>query len=248
RFTASTDPQALEHLRDDPNLHYNRRRMIDKYDGAVAYVDSQVGRLLRRVDELGLAETTMVVLTADHGESLGEHGLHGHEYQIYEPLVRIPLIVRLPGLGPSRVAEAVEHVDILPTVLRSFGLSGDDSFDGGLLPLERGPADPGDVFAETWVRKVGRRAMVRSGRWKLIVNDPRFETDERPGFRSPRVELYDLDADPGELKNVASSERERRDDLERQLGDWMTDYTVKPLPIHVGQGELEMLRSLGYVE
>jgi arylsulfatase len=239
RFGSAAAPQALEALKSNPAVHQRRRQIIDRYDGALAWVDHQVGRLLHGLDEHGLRDRTMIVFTADHGEGLGEHGLHGHVLQIYEPLVHVPLVVHVPGNVPGRVSHNVEHVDILPTVLHELGVEGGPGFDGRGLPLD-GAHSPRDVFAETWVQNKGRKAMINDGRWKLILSDP--------GFGNGTRELYDLGADPLELEDMTAREPERAAELEARLRAWMAGPPVGHQFIGHGDQERAMLRALGYVE
>lgn len=240
RFLAAPGPKALSALRKKPGLYRHRKKIIDEYDGAVAFVDSQVGRLLGRLKEMGLRDRTMLVLTGDHGEGLLEHGLHGHVLQIYEPLVRVPLIIYVPRIRPSRVVDNVEHIDILPTVLHQFGLDVAPSFDGRVLPLDGSAYPPRDAYAETWVSGQGRKVMINDGRWKLIMSDPGFGADER--------ELYDLQSDPGESVNLAAQEYEKTAELEERLLGWMKDYVAGHHFIGSTPAEVEMLKSLGYIE
>ena len=102
------------------------------YDGEIAFADSEIGRLLARLRSLGLAERTLVVFAADHGESLGEHGYTGHGMRLYEPAVRVPLIASFPGRlrQGRRVKELVRLVDLMPTVLSLLQIDVDRPFDG----------------------------------------------------------------------------------------------------------------------
>ena len=102
------------------------------YDGEIAFADSEIGRLFARLRSLGLAERTLVVFAADHGESLGEHGYTGHGMRLYEPAVRVPLIASFPGRlrQGRRVKELVRLVDLMPTVLSLLQIDVDRPFDG----------------------------------------------------------------------------------------------------------------------
>jgi arylsulfatase A-like enzyme len=240
RFRSAAAPQTLEALKTTPAVYERRRQIIDRYDGALAWVDHQVGRLLRGLEEHGLRDRTMIVFTADHGEGLGEHGLHGHVLQIYEPLVHVPLVVHVPGNVPGRVSRNVEHVDVLPTVLHKLGVEGAASLDGRVLPLDGAAHASRDAFAETWVQGKGRKVMINDGRWKLILSDP--------GFGNGTRELYDLGADPLELDDVAAREPERAAELEARLRAWMAGPPVGHQFIGHGDQERAMLRALGYVE
>ena len=127
------DPHAPYHLRKEfaspePNGHPDNtaewadketRDRINKYDSEIGYADHHIGKLLAEVDDLGLRDSTFVALTADHGESLGEHGYVGHGRRLFEGIVHIPLILRYPGTIPAGrvIPEAASLLDLTPTVL-----------------------------------------------------------------------------------------------------------------------------------
>ena len=158
-----------------------------RYLSEVHWVDSQLGRLFDELDRLGLAETTAIVVTADHGEEFGEHGGETHGDLFPEDL-RVPLVVFVPGAAPREVDTAVALIDIAPTIAELFGLPAPESFDGrSLVPFVDGadpPAEP--VFAELIPdAKVPRRAFtVIDGGWQLIVD-----------FKVGSRELYYLHSD-----------------------------------------------------
>lgn len=111
---------------------------VDRYDQEIAYVDAQIGRLVAALDP-----STVVVVTADHGEEFGEHGQRYHARSLYDGVVRVPLIVRLPGAAPRVVATPVSIVDIMPTLLDLAGVTGPTGMNGRtLVPALRGGAAP----------------------------------------------------------------------------------------------------------
>ena len=121
------------------------QRMIDLYDGEIAYLDVQLGRLFRYLDEAGLRETVMTVVTADHGESLDEHDYYfNHGLYLYEPSLHVPLIVEMPddAVTPRRIETQVETFDIFPTVMTAAGLPVAENVHGiDLTPLLTGDVD-----------------------------------------------------------------------------------------------------------
>jgi arylsulfatase A-like enzyme len=141
--------------RVDPASPSGRRRVVSDrdlehllalYEGELGWTDSQVGRLLARLDELGLARDTLVVVTADHGSEFFEHGSIGHRRTLDEEVVRVPLLLRLPGRLPAgrRVAGPVSTVAILPTVLDLTGVPAPESLAStSLVPLIDGREPPG---------------------------------------------------------------------------------------------------------
>jgi arylsulfatase A-like enzyme len=180
--------------------------VIAQYDGALAYMDACIQRLFTRLEELGVADQTIVVLTGDHGESLLEHEVYFDHHGLYEANIHVPLIIRAPGKLPEgkRIPGYVAHQDLLPTVLDLLGeheLVQELEPDGkSVLPLVRG--ERATNYAElyltecTWMRKRGWR----THEWKLI------EALEPDFHNFPTFELYNLLEDPREERNLADQE------------------------------------------
>ncbi len=228
------------------------RYMIASYDGEIAFMDDAVGALLRAIDEFAQGDT-LVVFTADHGESLGEHGyFFDHGDYLYDDQTRVPLIVRHPGLPSARsVSELVESVDIMPTVLELAGLPQDGPRRGrSLVPLLRGEPGPdagtrlafseSDSCSEISVRPcrvdgvAGKLYAVRSSEWKL-VRDP----------HGPN-ELFDLVSDPGEERDVSAMHADVAGRLSEEL-----DLLLEGASTHEQELDAETaerLRALGYVD
>jgi arylsulfatase A-like enzyme/Flp pilus assembly protein TadD len=164
------------------------------YDGEVAFVDREIGRLLRRVDEQRLLGNTIVLVTADHGESLGEHREETHGVFVYDATVRVPWIMSGPGVAKGLVTSIVARgVDVMPTLLQLAGVPIPVGSDGrSLVPGLRGdtmPDEPAYLESQMAMRHLGWSAVyaMRDAHWKLI--------------QAPRPELYDLSADPQERQN-----------------------------------------------
>ena len=166
-------------------------------------MDAAIGRLFTVLDELGLAEDTAVVLTADHGETLDEHECWYDHHGLYDPNLVVPLVIRAPGQMPAgvQVDPWVQTKDMTPTMLELLGVDPGLEFDGrSLVPLARGepfvPETEIYLTEATWMRKHGWR----TPEWKLIhALEPDFH------FK-PEVELYNLARDPEELDNLAERE------------------------------------------
>ncbi|HSI83951.1 MAG: sulfatase [Candidatus Methylacidiphilales bacterium] len=174
--------------------------VVAQYDGAIAYMDSCIQQIFTALDELGLAEDTIVVLNGDHGETLNDHECYFDHHGLYDVTLKVPLMIRAPGLLPANqhVDGYVQHKDLVPTILELAGFEPTVQFDGrSLLPMIRGevPSHESSFYITecTWMRKHGWR----TPEWKLIVA---LEPDIH--FKPP-VELYNLITDPGENSNVA---------------------------------------------
>lgn len=175
--------------------------LLRLYDAEVAENDDAFGGLVEALRQSGLLEDTVVVLVADHGEEFREHGVFGHAWDLYGEVLDVPLIVRAPGALPgTRVRELVQHTDVLPTILDAVGIAIPPALDGmSLWGVIHGAGRlPGERAAFSYMDYEGRRGIAAvTGRWKLIV--PLSHNFTRGS------ELYDRDADPGELENVAES-------------------------------------------
>jgi arylsulfatase A-like enzyme len=177
-------------------------RVAALYDGEIHYTDTQLGRLFGVLEDAGLMDDTLVVLTSDHGEELGEHGsMEGHQWTVYEETTHVPLLIRLPDEGPAglELDPIVQSIDIAPTILDVLGIDPPSGFQGrSLLPAIRGEAlDERPAFSST--RRFGRKDSVRTDRYKLILTHP---SPRRGGPTEQQLELYDLAQDPGEQTNV----------------------------------------------
>ncbi|MEU2687477.1 sulfatase-like hydrolase/transferase [Streptomyces hygroscopicus] len=203
------------------------RKLIAVYWGYVTLIDEQIGRILTRLDELGLTDDTSVFFTADHGEFTGAHRLHDKGPAMYEDIYRIPGIIRVPGQEPQVRREFVSLTDCTATILELAGCDPSPATDSrSLLPLVRGehPDWPEELLAEFHGHHFPYpQRMLREDRYKLVVNPESVN------------ELYDLDADPHELSNryehpelagVRRRMMRRLYDLLRERGDnfyhWMT--------------------------
>ena len=219
------------------------RNLLDRYAAGVRQFDDGFGALMARLDALGLTETTLVVVTSDHGEEFLEHGGVLHGRTLHDEVMRVPLIVRGPGVpAGARLAGAASLVDVAPTALALLGLSPPPQLDGeDLTPhLAGGSLPERSVFAES-DRKNAQNDMlraVRRGRWKLVLD--RFDGD---------VALYDVVDDPGERVDLARRRPEVVTRLRAELDAFMAREAVAEPRLIRGfdPRELEQLRALGYL-
>ena len=179
----------------DPPEPFRSKYGHDLYMAELAFADSQVERLIHALDQRKLLDRVVLVIAADHGESLGDHGERDHGIFVYEEVIRVPLLIRAASLQPARIGEVVRLTDVMPTVLDLLGLPLPPADGVSLLNLMRGTPDQTtrelEAYSESlYPERIGWSPLyaLREGRYKLI--------------RAPRPELYDLDRDPFERENV----------------------------------------------
>ncbi|MCB9594266.1 MAG: sulfatase-like hydrolase/transferase [Sandaracinaceae bacterium] len=204
--------------------------LIDRYDGEVRNVDRAVDRLVREARRR-LARDVVVVLTADHGEELRDHGGLYHGSSLYEEQVHVPLVVNAPGLAARRVRAAVELVDVAPTLLAGVGVSAPASMRGDDLralmagePLPLAPA----------MSAVGELTSAFDGRWKLIAD-----------LHTNVFQLYDLERDPRERQNLVDARPEELARLHGQLRAWLGSLSAAPPTPGAQALELARLGDIG---
>jgi arylsulfatase A-like enzyme len=225
----------------EPPFPYSSQFRDRPYDGEIAYMDAQIGRLFDAMKREGIWENTLVIVVGDHGEGLYDHGEKMHSSLVYQSTLHVPLIVKPPGKTRARVVDApVSLADIGPTLLDYAGIAAFPDADGrSLRPLLEGTAiDSRPIYFETlagslvygWSPLEG----IRRNEWKYV--------------RSTSPELFDLSADPAELDNRAPTDRERANDFDQQLTAMERHWeggasSSAPLDAEA----LERLASLGYV-
>jgi len=209
------------------------------YDGCIRYADDQVGQLFDRLRDLDLYDRSLIVVTSDHGEEFTEHGRFLHDQGGYEPLVHVPLILKLPysSVRQRRVSRLAAMVDLLPTALDVVGVEPDAGVQGhSLLPT---------FLRDEAVRQAAVMfKVVRTPRWKLFLNTE---------------ELYDLSADPEEQRNLfhssdalvqrfrAYQQRQAEADAE-QRRNFAAETPARAPEISLSDQEVRELKALGYLD
>jgi arylsulfatase A-like enzyme len=224
-------------------IHPNAPEHARAYLAEVAFVDHCVGLLLTKLRELGLYDQSLICITADHGESQGEHGENTHGYFIYSSTTRVPLVLKVPGRSTTlRVAAPAGVVDIAPTIASLLGLGFDPEIQGrdlGGSILGRPEPDPGRALTSISLepRKYGGSSLLG-----IVAGDIKY-------IQAPRPELYDLVRDPYETTNLAASQpqlaRELRERL--QLALEAASSAALPEQLAVDNDTIRKLQSLGYV-
>jgi arylsulfatase A-like enzyme len=219
--------------------------MIALYDDELAYFDHRFGELLAELRRLGLEDDTLVVFLSDHGESFLEHDDFTHCRSVWESEVRVPLILRVPGVaGPVRIERPVANLDVAPTILDYLGIDAAPyGFEGtSLRPLIEGRSG-GETNGrpELAFSVIGQWRSAADGRFKLIA--------DLGGNVAPR--LYDLDADPGEEVDVLDRERRAYRRLSGGLEEWLA--ALEPdargrRNLERAEEPLRQLQAVGYLQ
>ena len=185
---------------------------IDLYDGEIRYVDALVGEVMEALERLNIADRTAMIVTSDHGEQLGQHGMYGHG-MLHEAVIYIPLIIRCPNLLPEgKIIEGyVQQADIAPTILELMGLDEGKmpEMDGSsLIPvIEGGKGTREEIFVEDQEY----RAYMR-GSWKYMRN-----------YFNGKEELYEVRSDPMEVINLTEREGGRLKEMRSKLDGWVKE-------------------------
>jgi choline-sulfatase len=234
------------------------------YDPEVRWMDDMFGRLLSKLQALGIAERALIVFTADHGEAFLEHGLPGHQNVIYDEVLRVPLILSYPGMPRAgRIAEPVELIDLFRTICELAGLDAPAAARGeSLVPIVEGKREarrrPFSFHSRYHFEHGQHHLAVRDREWKLIVKTP--ESSQRPqdrpewGLFAPGTafELYNFARDPGEEDNLIDEYADVALRLAQSLWAWKQRGDAQLLvgpkraPAVLDQGTREALRALGY--
>jgi arylsulfatase A-like enzyme len=224
-YKGAPDPGATP-----ADLQYLR----DLYDEEIAFFDGQLGELLRAIREAGLLDDTILVFASDHGEEFLEHGHVKHCRTLFDSSIKTPLLLRIPGVEPRVLAQPVQNLDLVPTLLDYLGVDATGlTFEGeSLRPLIEGTGEPDP-------HQYGMQGTLRSaadGRHKLIHDLGRGA-----------FSLYDLKADPRETRDALREERRVFHGLREALTAWLSRTEGKGKAAESLEAERK-LRSLGYIE
>jgi arylsulfatase A-like enzyme len=228
------DPADVQHVKD-------------LYDGKIRFVDDQIGVLLEGIERLGVLEDTLTVVLSDHGEEFLDHGSFLHD-NVYQELLHVPLILLFPRsehpqLERRRETAVVRLVDLLPTILEYAGVPIPEHVHGmSLLPLLQRQATPPPVVVSVW--NTGEAQALRDNEWKLL----------RRKWPEPQRELYRVDRDPHEKRDLAAGAPDVVLRLEQQLDEiLLRDQAFQARlaageKVFPGEETVEQLRALGYLK
>jgi len=235
------DPHAVY----NPPAPYREIYKDNPYDGEIAFTDENIGVLLAAVKELKLAEKTLIIFAADHGEGFGEHEEFGHSVFVYDTTVKVPLIFSCPGLvAEGKVIEGqVRLIDVMPTILDFLQVERNKEVQGkSLIGLMKGrikslnlPAYSESLYAKLRYNWSELRSF-RTAEWKYI--------------KSSEPELYNIKDDPQELVNLADSRMDVVKELDNQLETFLTATSSSEVPattVEMDEETKRKLMSLGYI-
>lgn len=180
--------------------------IIDLYDGEIKYVDHAIKLLLHELGKMNILNSTLIIITSDHGDEFRDHGNFVHDAKLYDELIRVPLIIYNSTYKNIKIEDPVSLLDVSPTILDLFGIPSPESFQGrSLIPIIRGERKSLGVISEC-IGKEKLKISYRTKDWKYII-------DEIAG----KYELYNLKIDPKEVNNVYKEEREKAKELELKI-------------------------------
>lgn len=213
---------------------------IGLYDGEISFVDNLIGRIHDFLVQKNLLSTTLVILTADHGESLGQHEESGHGFFIYDATVHIPLIILMPGETPRRIPNQVRIIDLHATICDAVKVPPSSEGQGvSLLPLIRGQTLSENLVA--YSESYYPRFHYGWSELKAI------RTNEYKYIQAPDQEFYRMTEDPHEKNNLFLNEQRRAALFEREMAQMIGTYGHVQQPQSIDDDSLEKLQALGYI-
>jgi len=215
---------------------------IAKYDGAIRFVDEQIGILLEKIESLGLSQNTLIIISADHGEGLGEHNHYFSHGGVNEEVIKVPLIMKYGKfLSCGKIiSQQVGLIDIMPTILSLAKIKPNFKMEGqSILPVIFGKKDSREYIFSEFCDKAVCIHSIRSNEWKLIHN-----------ITKDNYLLYNLKNDPLEHLDLQNKERLIFNDLKVKLKSWTNRPRLKinPQTVDLDESVKNRLRSLGYVD
>jgi arylsulfatase A-like enzyme len=230
-----------------PELERLKRHLLAQYDGEIAYLDYQMGKLFEKLKELKIYDNTMIIITADHGEFFGEHDCWEHGYELYDEAIRIPLIIKYPSnhLKTGIYKKRVSLVDIMPTILNYLRLpiskenQGVDLFEGeSRIMAEVYRHRYRSLIPKYEIKYARELQSLYLGNYKYIKNI------------KGQGELYDIVDDPRELNNLINIIPREAEKMELKLAEWLPYSESHPAKkgVKLDKATQETLKELGYIQ
>ncbi len=236
-------PEFQSISKADMTMEIMKQRMAAKYAAEISYTDHCIGLVVEKLKKLKLFDSTLIIITSDHGEMLQEHGENSHGFFIYQSAVKVPLIFKLPGkYKPARINNTAGLIDIAPTVCSLLDIDTKAPFDGVDLQKYLSPehvSEQRNIYCETFLPTMYDAAPlfgVVSDDWKYI--------------QSTRPELYDLRNDPKELSDISTQQKQRSRLLQgkiKEILEQRTHGTSDNSKLDLDKESMAKLKSLGYV-
>lgn len=213
--------------------------LLKLYDGEIRFTDHYIGELLNNLEQWGILDETIVIITADHGEAFGEHERFGHHPYLYDELLRVPLIVYAPGYESCSIDQQVSLLDISPSLYDMLGMDTPEAVQGrSFEPLLRGEEIDEEIAIATGMD--GQTLACRNSNWKCFWK-----------VRENDVELYDLSSDPNELDDVSADNPTIVEELQGVMEDYLDEAEQMDIEFPEIEESAEVqqrLRDLGYVD
>jgi arylsulfatase A-like enzyme len=259
-------PKELKELNLDPWKYLTDPASMDErdfeilrslHDSAITYLDTRIAEVLNWLKELRLLDDTMVIITADHGENLGDHQLMGHGYCLYDSLLHVPLIIHYPKgiVTPGRVTHQVQTLDLLPTILALVEETSTEAYDSlqgyNLLSSTRRDFTVAEQSKPDLTNFYSRFPDVDVSRFDRALKMIRTERHKYIHASDGRHELYDLQADPGEVRSIVGEQPNIAGDLDLRLTEWYARFEPILPADQAPEFDEEVkarLRALGYLE
>jgi arylsulfatase A-like enzyme/tetratricopeptide (TPR) repeat protein len=224
----------------EPLEPYRTEYADSPYDGEIAYTDHVLGKLLDRFEIPKLKQNTIVILTGDHGEGLGEHNEKTHSLFIYNATQHVPFMFRIPRMAPKRIHTIAEHIDIAPTLLDLAGIPPQPSMQGRSLTsdFQEEATGPRAAYSESFLSELHYG-------WSPLRS---LTTSEYKFIEAPTPELYDRRSDRAETKNIAAQKPEIVKSFRKKLEELLRSVSqTAPVARKIDSETEEKLRALGYV-
>jgi arylsulfatase A-like enzyme len=210
--------------------------LISQYDGAIAYLDAQLGNFFEQLKHWGMYDAALIIVTSDHGELFGEHGFYAHCNPMYEGEMHVPLLIKFPlSTRVGREKKTIQLSDVFATILSISGLTIPEGISGKPFGNSSSPA-----VGEFETPQTGQQKVLYEGNYKLMHYE-----------RGRALELYDLDKDPQELNNLANIKIDKRQELEHKLTEWIQRHKPRYAASEkesVSKETIDQLRNLGYIQ